>query len=347
MATALAKLPGDWMEIGTRDANALAVVNAGDNVQTLRALIAENRIEPDPAREIRIRDLRLSATSDDESIPESVYSGEVSLSRNQLMPSCSASELSPAMVKAAFAETGCLYVPGVLGSNEVEELRNAIEEAQQAYSQNEPDPACYNPPRLTRENAIKLAGARSMAHGSGGCLAVDAPRAMFKCCEMLERHGLINLARNYLGEAPIFSASKFMLWRVPGVGPEAGWHQDGRFLGDMHGIRSINVWTALTDCGEGEDAPGMELVLENLDYYVMPDADSHFNWSVSDKQVDDFRKRVPVVIPHFKAGDMLLFDHWLLHRTSRLPGMTAQRYAIESWLFAPSAFPGGRLPITA
>ena len=136
---------------------------------------------------------------------------------------------------------------------------------------------------------------------------------------------------------------KFMLWRVPGEGPTAGWHQDGRFLGDD--LATLNVWTALSDCGE--DAPGMDLVLDYLDHYIMPDTESHFDWSVSDAQVDAMRDRVSVVTPKFKAGDMVMFDNWLLHRTARRPGMTKTRYAIESWFFAPSKFPIGRTALLA
>lgn len=319
----------------------------GNTVQELRDLIAANRLEPDPQREIRIRDLRLTTTAATARGAQPAPGAAVPLRYEQSMPTCSPGELSAEIVRSAFAERGCLYVPGVVGKGEVEELRCAIERAHEAWGAKPRDPAWSNTPKLpNRDDAARLAGARSVAHESGGFLAVDSPRAMFKCCDMLERHGLVELARNVIGEAPAFSASKFVLWRVPGVGSEAGWHQDGRFLGDMHDIRSLNVWTALTDCGQGEDAPGMELVLENLDYYVTPTDESHFDWSVSDRQVDDFRARVPVVVPRFKAGDMLLFDHWLLHRSWRIPGMTTQRYAIESWFFAPSAFPGGRLPMS-
>ena len=320
----------------------------GDDVQVLRDLIAANRVEPDQQREIRIRDLRLTTVPATTRGAQSVANEALPLRYEQSMPTCSPAELSAKMVRAAFAERGCLYVPGVLGAAEVEELRVAIETAHASWDEKPRNPCWRNPPKIpNREDATKLAGARSMAHDIGGFLAVDSPRALFKSCDMLERHGLVELARNVLGEAPAFSASKFVLWRVPSVGPEAGWHQDGRFLGDKHEIRSLNVWTALTDCGQGEDAPGMELVLENLDYYLTATEESHFDWSVSDRQVDSFRARVPVVVPRFKAGDMLLFDHWLLHRSWRIPGMTTQRYAIESWFFAPSAFPGGRVPMRA
>jgi hypothetical protein len=292
--------------------------------------------------------LRLTVTPGKAQVADPVPREALPLRYEQSMPTCSPAEISAEIVRSAFAERGCLYLPGVLAAEEVDALRTAIDKANAAWGEKPRDLSWSNPPRIPkRQDAARLAGARSLAHDGGAFLAVDAPRAMFACCDMLERHGLVDLARSVLGEAPVYSASKFVLWRVPGAGGEAGWHQDGRFLGDMHDIRSLNVWTALTDCGQGEDAPGMELVLENLDYYVTSTEDSHFDWSVSNMQVEDFRKRVPVVVPRFKAGDMLLFDHWLLHRSWRIPGMTTQRYAIESWFFAPSAFPGGRLPMTA
>ena len=110
-------------------------------------------------------------------------------------------------------------------------------------------------------------------------------------------------------------------------------------------IASLNIWTVLSDCGE--DAPGMDLVLKQFDHYIAAAEGSHFDWAVSDEQVDELRERVPVVTPKFKAGDMLMFDHWFLHRTSRSPAMTENRYAIESWFFAPSVFPVGRSAMIA
>jgi hypothetical protein len=34
----------------------------------------------------------------------------------------------------------------------------------------------------------------------------------------------------------------------------------------------------------------------------------------------------------------MLFDHFCLHRTAVDPGMTHDRYAIESWFLAPSTY---------
>ena len=49
--------------------------------------------------------------------------------------------------------------------------------------------------------------------------------------------------------------------------------------------------------------------------------------------------------PLFAPGDVLLFDHLFLHRTASEPTMTDTRYAIESWFFAPSAYPEKQVPI--
>jgi hypothetical protein len=327
------------------DSTARTANDAGNSVQALRHLMAANRLSPSKDREILIRDLRVTQNLYGQRTPHAFDDVPVSLSYQQDMPACTLSEVTPEILRAAFADRGCLYVPNALDKPTVDTLRDAIETAQNAYQADDPDPRWYSLPKLpTSKLAFDLAGARAFAHSSGGCLAADSPRAMFLICDMFERSGVRALAEKYLGEAPVLSASKFMLWRVS-AGPEAGWHQDGRFLGDGIDIASVNVWTALTDCGES--APGMELVLDYPNHYITAADDSAFDWSVSNAQVAELRKRVPVVIPSFRAGDMLMFDQWLLHRTHRQPDMPHTRYAIESWFFAPSVFPLGRAALTA
>lgn len=341
-----------WRRLRARklDAKAGSAYEAGDYAATLQALLLANRLVPDAWREVMIRDVRLLAAGRDLGRPgsNSRFFRKPRLDTSGILPSCTVSQLCPELVRAAFNKAGCLYVPGVLDADEVAQLREVIDSTHADWERDREQRSWVAPARIAEpEGHNRLIGTRSLSRPLGAALAVDSPRAMFRCSEMLERHGLVDLARDFLGEVPMYSANKFVLWRVPADGPDASWHQDGRFLEDSNDIRSLNVWTALTDCGEGEDAPGMELVLERLDYYVMPDESCDFDWTVSDKQVDSFRERVPVVTPRFRAGDMLLFDHRLLHRTARLQGMTQQRYAIETWMFPLSAFPGGRLAMTA
>jgi hypothetical protein len=51
------------------------------------------------------------------------------------------------------------------------------------------------------------------------------------------------------------------------------------------------------------------------------------------------------VRPIFEPGDALFFDELFLHQTASDPAMPNPRYAIESWFFAPSGFPGDYAPL--
>ena len=61
--------------------------------------------------------------------------------------------------------------------------------------------------------------------------------------------------------------------------------------------------------------------------------------------VEDVAGGTGVVRPVFEAGDALLFDHMFLHRTASDPAMSSERYAVETWFFAPSAYPEDQVPL--
>jgi hypothetical protein len=72
-----------------------------------------------------------------------------------------------------------------------------------------------------------------------------------------------------------------------------------------------------------------------------------FDWSVSPQVVADECAALGTapIAPEFRAGDALLFDHLLLHRTAARPGMVRERYAMETWMFAPTSYPDGQIPV--
>jgi Phytanoyl-CoA dioxygenase (PhyH) len=182
---------------------------------------------------------------------------------------------------------------------------------------------------------------RHWVAGSGGVLAVDSPRLLFDLFETYDEVGLRKVAADYLGERPVLSANKCTLRRVP-LTSNTDWHQDGAFLG--RGIRALNVWVALTDCGV--DAPGMDLLPRRLNEIVETGTGGAiFDWAVGPAVVERLAVDAPVVRPEFKAGDALLFDDMFLHRTAIDPTMTRPRYAIESWFFAPTSYPSGQVPL--
>ena len=146
---------------------------------------------------------------------------------------------------------------------------------------------------------------------------------------------------DYLGESPALSVKKTTLRRVA-PDCKGGWHQDGAFLGQ--GIRTLNLWVALSDCGV--DAPSMDMVPARMPR-ILPTGQggADFGWSVGEGFVEAGDVEFAPVRLKFSAGDAIFFDEMNLHRTAVDESMTLTRYAIEAWFFAPSSYPLGQIPI--
>ena len=191
------------------------------------------------------------------------------------------------------------------------------------------------------ESGARL-GPIKFVRGGGGVLTVESPRALFDVLDTFEEVGLAGYLADYLGERPVLAAKKFTLRRVP-LEKTADWHQDGAFLGK--GIRAVNVWVALSPCGE--DSPGLDVVARRMREIAPTGTEgAWFDWSVGAPVVDRVAEGAPIQRPIFAAGDAVLFDEMLLHRTAVEPEMTRERYAIESWFFAPSHYPTDQIPVT-
>jgi ectoine hydroxylase-related dioxygenase (phytanoyl-CoA dioxygenase family) len=167
-------------------------------------------------------------------------------------------------------------------------------------------------------------------------------------CELLalyERLGLPSLLENYFGEPARLSVKKWVLRKMaPKKNGNAGWHQDGRFLGEH--IRSVNLWLALSDCGGGAPAPGMDLLVDGRREIHPTGTDgAWFDWTVGPERVARLATEAPISQPRFAPGDALLFDHFSLHRTALEDHHNALRYAIEAWFFAASTAPARQQPL--
>ena len=97
--------------------------------------------------------------------------------------------------------------------------------------------------------------------------------------------------------------------------------------------------------GEGEAALQREVDRRFDRLAQTGTAGAYFDWSVGDPVVQQVADGAPILRPVFGPGDALLFDNMFLHRTAADPTMTQTRYAIESWFFAASHFPGNHVPI--
>jgi hypothetical protein len=266
------------------------------------------------------------------------------------IPAVTPEELTKERLASGIVHHGALRVNGLASQDQVVLLRDDIDRAIEGHDawREGAGPEAHSPwfvPFVPDgDNAARADArfARQWVRSGGGAWLVDSPRAVFDVLQVFDDVGLRRVLTEYLGERPAFSVSKSTLRRVPLDLTGADWHQDGAFLGK--GIRTINVWLALTDCGV--DAPGLDVVPRRINEILETGTrGAWFDWSVGQEIVDEVSADAPVVRPTFTAGDALLFDEHNLHRTALSPSMTHERYAIESWFFAPSCYPADQVPI--
>jgi hypothetical protein len=264
-------------------------------------------------------------------------------------PEIGRSALTTEILGGAIQHHGCLLVRGLISGEETRSLAGVVERAFAAAAAFEAERMSGGAPErspwfapypLAPDDGMKEPS-RYWLIENGGVWTADSPRALTDFIRFLRGHGVLKVIEDYLGERTYLSLGKSTLRRVP---PTAlgGWHQDGAFLGLS--TRTVNCWLTLSDCGE--DAPGLDVYPRRLNGLVETGTrGAPFTWAVGDAVVDDMAKSVPHVMPRFAAGDALLFDQLLLHRTGVRPGMTRERLAIESWFFAGSTFPMEQMPI--
>ncbi len=115
-------------------------------------------------------------------------------------------------------------------------------------------------------------------------------------------------------------------------------HQDGGYHSRVSRDHvGLTTWIPLCDCGR--DAPGLELYPRALDE-VLPVPDGvEAPHLFCDTQTVLERFGNQLWAPEFSAGDVLVFTHFVLHRTHIVPGMTRQRQSADF-----RVFPGHSVP---
>lgn len=259
------------------------------------------------------------------------------------IPEITAEALNAGLLARGVMNHGSLIVRGLLDQQTVQELKACVDHAINAYDQlasKQGSSEWFSPLRPCEQNGdVRIA--RKWVRDGGGVLAGDSPKALFELIRTLKKRAILPVIADYLGEAPALSLKKTTLRRVT-PDSKGGWHQDGAFLGQ--GIRTLNLWIALSDCGI--DAPSMDMIPARLDRIVPTGMDgADFGWSVGDKAIlGGALGHMPVRL-RFCAGDVIFFDEMNLHRTAVDDSMNSVRHAIEAWFFAPSAYPLGQIPI--
>jgi len=258
-----------------------------------------------------------------------------------LCPEVTPDQLSPELVRAAFLEAGCLLVRDLMDDDAALELAADIDrsfEIRAKLDEGQRDPDGYYD-EMEPEAPFRIPE-REWVEEGGGVLAADSPRMLFDMLDAFEKANLRTVIEQYMGEKPAISAQKCTLRKAtPDVA--GGWHQDGKFMGE---VRSLNVWLSLSRCGDV--APSMDIVPVRLEDYVEIGGEgTYLDFQISDATAAKAAGDIGIVRPIFNPGDALLFDHLFLHQTGSDPSMPNPRYAIESWFFGPSKYPENYVPI--
>jgi hypothetical protein len=327
------------------EANRLADDRRG--LEAIRRLTEANRAQRDAQIEERLVTLRydvfpsLPRRSPDELSPEVVRE-----STGEPLTATATQDLDLTTLRRGLARHGCVLVRGLIPPERAEVMARGIDRALDAFDGCEASGSVSAPPwyvPFAPTNAGDFASRRrGWVRASGGLWTADSPRMLFELTGLVEDTGIAALIEAYFGERPALSANKCTLRRVP-IDTNTNWHQDGAFLGRQ--VRSLNLWLALSPCGV--DASGLDIVPQRFDEILPTGTEgAYFNWSVSPQVVENAAGGPDAIIsPEFGPGDGLLFDHMFLHRTGIRPGMTRERWAIESWFFAPSSYPDGQIPL--
>jgi hypothetical protein len=347
-----AELAADVVEALQAAANA---VTKNDYRTAIELLTAANRKHRDKHLEQRLVDLRVEGFG---SMSWPAPAGDWPPATGgefrgaEGLPEINASELSVEKLRSGILDAGGLIVRGLMAPELVAVMREAVDNTLAARRDILTGTAPDNADEwYARSNKVAGGPVQFGSLGgekyteSGSAWSADSPRAAFEQIEFYKQIGLPQILREYFNEDAVLSVKKWVLRRVkPNNGNKAGWHQDGRFLGA--GIRTVNMWVSLSDCGGDAAAPGMDIVAgPDKTIYETGTHGAVFDWTVGQGLVDKIGETAPVLCPRFYPGDALFFDHYNLHRTGFGDNHSQDRYALESWFFASSRAPMKQGPL--
>lgn len=279
------------------------------------------------------------------------------------VPEIEAGDLTLAKLVEAMRDRGCLLVRGFFGPRQVAGLRAYIDYAfmlhghdnrltqylrkrldlsevsrkmQSDIEQKRKENPTYSDTVRTSRN-LGQPFAVSRSH-----LVAQTPIVAERMLQLYADRGLKDLLRQYFGNEPCASIYKWVMRRSGPPDNPLDFHQDGAFMGDD--IASLNTWVPLSDCGPGQAAHGLDLVPTRL-MHSYAKGTGVLEWSASADSVRERFGDEGIVAPVFRAGDLLFFDHLLLHRSQCLPSYEQPRYALETWFFDSVNFPKNQIPL--
>lgn len=273
---------------------------------------------------------------------------------NTELPEINACDLTVEKLRSAMARKGCLIVRDFFDAKRVDEFKSAIDQIIDADLKsghkkgvNQGEFNVFSNPPVNLSTVLpepRLSRSRGFHRSSGSVMAIESSSFAESLIEWYDSLNLRDFLESYLGEPPCLSALKWVLRRSKLPISADGWHQDGAFMGSY--INSLNLWVPLDTCGGKTGAPGLDIIPKRFKEIVNPgEADAALNWSTGNDTISGLEEDCAPVSPEFNPGDVIFFDHFLLHRTQYGEDFGRTRYAIETWFFGSRNFPKNQIPL--
>ena len=245
--------------------------------------------------------------------------------------------VAPETLRLALEQHSCVLVKRLATPAQARRLLDIAVKTYDAYDRFDRAVAAGDTPETSEYYQIPAAltpravNDRRYHRQYGGIVVHDAPLAGFELCEFYSDHAILAAIAACLGARPVISDVKTVVRKGdPASTVRHVFHQDGLFL--HH--RSINIWLSLT--GAGIDAPGLELLPHNIGTFERAGGPgSVLPYEVLCRSVYDKYGEDAFWRPAFEPGDAMIFNERCLHRTHVTSAMSRDRYALETWFFAP------------
>ena len=288
------------------------------------------------------------------SVPITREAGAEPWPGNTELPEINACDLTVEKLRSAMARKGCLIVRDFFDAKRVDEFKSAIDQIINADLKsghkkgvNQGEFNVFSNPPVNLSTVLpepRLSRSRGFHRSSGSVMAIESSSFAESLIEWYDPLNLRDFLESYLGEPPCLSALKWVLRRSKLPISADGWHQDGAFMGSY--INSLNLWVPLDTCGGKTGAPGLDIIPKRFKEIVNPgEADAALNWSTGNDTISGLEEDCAPVSPEFNPGDVIFFDHFLLHRTQYGEDFGRTRYAIETWFFGSRNFPKNQVPL--
>jgi hypothetical protein len=291
-------------------------------------------------------------------------SADTTVGDDFFVPEIEASALNIDFLKQSIRQSGCVIVRNFFDADDVEEMKSYVDHSFSLNSNNgsfinkyltkqidlaevldktKEDIKSKRKDNPTYTDTVKIGRKLTQPLGMNkSFLTVQTPILTEKLLNLFANKQLKKLLTEYFENEPCVSVYKWVLRKAGPPENPIDFHQDGTFMGDE--IASLNCWIPLSDCGDGYDVHGIDIVPIRFNQ-SFGKGTGVLDWTISPKAIVDQYSEAAIVTPTFRKGDAFFFDHLLIHRTQCMPNFAEKRYAIETWFFDSVNFPKNQIPM--